>query len=125
MPALATARKRADGSRTDHRIAVLRALTALGIVYGDLGTSPLYTLQTIIKIVGGKISAPMMIGILSLIFWALTLTISVKYCVFVMRADNNGEGGNPRTDVTTRGEGVWRRTLAANRWSIRRRLDLW
>jgi KUP system potassium uptake protein len=93
MPALATPRKRADGSRTDHRIAVLRALTALGIVYGDLGTSPLYTLQTIIKIVGGKISAPMMIGILSLIFWALTLTISVKYCIFVMRADNNGEGG--------------------------------
>jgi KUP system potassium uptake protein len=68
-------------------------LTALGIVYGDLGTSPLYALQTIVQIVGGKVTASMMVGILSLIVWALIVTISVKYCVFVMRADNHGEGG--------------------------------
>jgi len=82
-----------DGSRFDRRTTATAALTALGIVYGDLGTSPLYTLQTITQMAGGKISPPMMVGILSLIFWALTLTISIKYCIFVMRADNNGEGG--------------------------------
>lgn len=80
-------------ARVDRRTTVPAALTALGIVYGDLGTSPLYTLQTITQIAGGRISPSTMIGILSLIVWALILTISIKYCVFVMRADNNGEGG--------------------------------
>ncbi len=68
-------------------------LAALGIVYGDLGTSPLYTLQTVVAASGGKIEANAALGIFSLIFWALILTISVKYCLFVMRADNRGEGG--------------------------------
>jgi KUP system potassium uptake protein len=85
--------KSPDSSRTDPSITARAALTALGIVSGDLGTSPLYTLQTIVQIVGGKVSATMMIGILSLIVWALILTISIKYCLFVMRADNDGEGG--------------------------------
>src|ERR1700684_3001975 len=80
-------------ARIDRRTTVSAALTALGIVYGDLGTSPLYTLQTIMQILGGKITPSTMLGVLSLIFWALILTISVKYCIFVMRADNNGEGG--------------------------------
>src|SRR6202049_2605401 len=69
------------------------ALAALGIVYGDLGTSPLYTLQAIIGATGGHFSPEVGLGILSLIFWALVITISVKYCLFVMRADNHGEGG--------------------------------
>jgi len=69
------------------------ALAALGIVYGDLGTSPLYTLQTVVEDAGGKVDAAAALGILSLIFWALIITISVKYCLFVMRADNHGEGG--------------------------------
>src|SRR5437764_15472033 len=69
------------------------SLTALGIVYGDLGTSPLYTLQTIVQTVGVKFTPQAALGILSLIFWALVITISAKYCLFVMRADNNGEGG--------------------------------
>jgi KUP system potassium uptake protein len=69
------------------------ALTALGIVYGDLGTSPLYTLQAVSQAVGGKFSAPAALGSLSLIFWLLVVTISIKYCLFVMRADNHGEGG--------------------------------
>src|ERR1700685_970470 len=80
-------------ARIDRRTTVSAALTALGIVYGDLGTSPLYTLQTITQICGGKISPPTLLGILSLRVWELILTISIKYCVFVMRADNNGEGG--------------------------------
>ena len=69
------------------------ALLALGIVYGDLGTSPLYTLQTIVRIMGDQFTLEAALGSLSLIFWALIITISVKYCLFVMRADNHGEGG--------------------------------
>jgi KUP system potassium uptake protein len=68
-------------------------LTALGIVYGDLGTSPLYTLQTVAQATGGQFSTASALGILSAIFWTLIITVSVKYCVFVMRADNHGAGG--------------------------------
>src|SRR5579872_2480231 len=68
-------------------------LTALGIVYGDLGTSPLYTLQTVVEATGGHFSTADALGVLSLIFWTLIITISIKYCLFVMRADNHGEGG--------------------------------
>ena len=69
------------------------SVAALGIVFGDLGTSPLYTFQTVIGDAGGKISAEVALGSLSLIVWALILTISIKYCLVVMRADNQGEGG--------------------------------
>jgi KUP system potassium uptake protein len=68
-------------------------LTALGIVYGDLGTSPLYTLQTVVQAMGGRFTQESALGVLSLIVWTLIITISVKYCLFVMRADNHGEGG--------------------------------
>jgi KUP system potassium uptake protein len=67
---------------------------ALGIVYGDIGTSPLYALRECFH--GAHGIAPTrenILGVLSLIFWALTLIISIKYLVFVMRADNKGEGG--------------------------------
>ena len=69
------------------------ALLALGVVYGDLGTSPLYTMQTVIAATGAHLTADSALGVLSLLFWTLILTISIKYCVFVMRADNHGEGG--------------------------------
>jgi KUP system potassium uptake protein len=69
------------------------ALAALGIVYGDLGTSPLYTLQTVVEATGGRFTTESALGILSLIVWTLIITISIKYCLFVMRADNHGEGG--------------------------------
>lgn len=69
------------------------ALAALGIVYGDLGTSPLYTMQTVVDDAGGHVDPHLALGILSLIFWTLIITISLKYCIFVMRADNHGEGG--------------------------------
>ena len=69
------------------------ALSALGIVYGDLGTSPLYTLQTVVEATGGRFTAESAMGVLSLIVWTLIITISIKYCLFVMRADNHGEGG--------------------------------
>jgi KUP system potassium uptake protein len=75
------------------KAAPLAALTALGIVYGDLGTSPLYTLQTVIQATGSHVSASAALGLLSLLVWTLIITVSIKYCVFVMRADNHGEGG--------------------------------
>src|SRR5690242_5045595 len=70
------------------------ALVALGVVYGDIGTSPLYALRECFF--GEHAIAPTpdnVLGVLSLIFWALLVVISVKYLVFVMQADNRGEGG--------------------------------
>jgi KUP system potassium uptake protein len=69
------------------------ALSALGVVFGDLGTSPLYTLQTVVQATGGRFTPHSALGILSLVVWTLIVTISIKYCLFVMRADNRGEGG--------------------------------
>jgi len=68
-------------------------LAALGVVFGDLGTSPLYTLQTVVQAMDGHFSRAGALGTLSLIIWTLIITISIKYCLFVMRADNHGEGG--------------------------------
>jgi KUP system potassium uptake protein len=70
------------------------ALTALGVVFGDIGTSPLYAFQVALIGVGHPVpTAPEIIGIVSLILWALTVMVSLKYVVFVLRADNDGEGG--------------------------------
>jgi KUP system potassium uptake protein len=69
------------------------AYGALGVVFGDLGTSPLYTLQTVVQATGGQFSPQTALGVLSLMIWTLLVTISIKYCLFVMRADNRGEGG--------------------------------
>ncbi|WP_341210875.1 KUP/HAK/KT family potassium transporter [Sphingomonas paucimobilis] len=82
-----------SGSSGTDRPSGWKALTALGIVYGDLGTSPLYTLQTVVQAAGGHFTSASALGILSLIVWTLIITISIKYCLFVMRADNHGEGG--------------------------------
>src|ERR1700721_1458340 len=69
------------------------SFAALGVVFGDLGTSPLYTLQTVVQATGGQFTPQSALGILSLIVWTLIITVSIKYCLFVMRADNHGEGG--------------------------------
>ncbi|MCM8594440.1 potassium transporter Kup [Accumulibacter sp.] len=70
------------------------ALAAMGVVYGDIGTSPLYTVK---EVFGGhhpvEVTPDNVLGILSLIFWAMTITVSLKYVVFITRADNKGEGG--------------------------------
>ena len=72
----------------------LLTLGALGVVYGDIGTSPLYSLRECFHGQHGVAAThDNVLGVLSLIFWSLTLIISVKYILFVMRADNNGEGG--------------------------------
>ena len=67
-------------------------LGALGVVYGDIGTSPLYTLKTALEWAGGATPA-VALGMFSLIVWTLIITTSVKYVALVMRADNDGEGG--------------------------------
>ncbi len=75
------------------KLAVV-ALAALGVVYGDIGTSPLYALKSCFSLHGGVTpTADNVLGLLSLIFWSLILVVSVKYLVLVMRADNRGEGG--------------------------------
>ncbi|KIP99545.1 potassium transporter Kup [Pseudomonas fulva] len=67
---------------------------AVGIVYGDIGTSPLYSLKEIFSPhYGVDLSQASVLGILSLIFWSLTLVVTVKYVMFILRADNGGEGG--------------------------------
>ena len=69
-------------------------LGVLGVVYGDIGTSPLYALKaSLTHFTGPGVGRPEILGVLSLIFWALVLTVTVKYVALVMRADNNGEGG--------------------------------
>jgi KUP system potassium uptake protein len=70
------------------------ALTALGVVYGDIGTSPLYAFQVALTGIGHPVpTAADVLGIVSLIFWALVLMVSLKYVVLALRADNDGEGG--------------------------------
>ncbi len=68
-------------------------LAALGIVFGDIGTSPLYTYKTVLDLAGGKPDIGATLGLLSLILWTLILITSVKYVLFAMRVDNDGEGG--------------------------------
>ncbi len=71
------------------------AIACMGVVFGDIGTSPLYTLSVTVKSAGagGQASPEAILGIVSLIFWSLILVISVKYAILIMRADNHGEGG--------------------------------
>jgi len=75
-------------------MAVL-TLGALGVVFGDIGTSPLYALQTVFTADGHAVHATPgeVFGVISLVFWSITMIVSVKYVTFIMRADNGGEGG--------------------------------
>ncbi len=74
---------------------VTATLGALGVVYGDIGTSPLYALREAARAAahGGTVTPDAILGIVSLIFWALILIISIKYALLILRADNHGEGG--------------------------------
>lgn len=86
--------KQASESPADHQFPVL-VLGALGVVYGDIGTSPLYAFREALHATG-RVAGPEaveVLGLLSLIVWALTLIVTVKYVGFVLRADNKGEGG--------------------------------
>src|SRR6202050_5024940 len=93
MSDIAITEDQTPASSISRPVTAAAALAALGIVYGDLGTSPLYTLPAVIEAVGGSFSPQIGLGILSLIVWSLIITVSIKYCLLVMRADNHGEGG--------------------------------
>src|SRR5688572_22870642 len=81
-------------SRAETRRLLLFSLAALGVVFGDIGTSPLYALRECFHGPHGiAVNRENVLGVLSLVFWALMLVISVKYIAFVLRADNKGEGG--------------------------------
>ena len=71
------------------------ALACMGIVFGDIGTSPLYALSVAAKAASadGQVSPQAVLGVVSLIFWSLIIVISIKYAILIMRADNHGEGG--------------------------------
>src|SRR3954464_10578918 len=74
-----------------NKVSIAGLLIALGIIYGDIGTSPLYVLNAIIS--GKTITEDLVIGSLSLIIWTLTLQTTVKYVILTLNADNKGEGG--------------------------------
>jgi len=87
------ARHHAEVNPVGRRLAVL-TLGALGVVYGDIGTSPLYALRECFSELYGLAPTPANVyGILSLIIWSILLVVAVKYIVFILRADNKGEGG--------------------------------
>src|SRR5579859_7050012 len=82
----------AHGKNTKYELTL--ALGALGVVYGDIGTSPLYALRECFHAHHGVPPTPQnVLGVLSLVVWSLIIIISIKYLVLVMRADNRGEGG--------------------------------
>ena len=85
-------RPASPGSGSHGSLGVL-SLAALGIVFGDIGTSPLYTFKTILDLAGGKPDTGVILGMLSLILWTMFIITSVKYVSFAMRVDNDGEGG--------------------------------
>jgi KUP system potassium uptake protein len=76
----------------DHPVRAALLLGALGVVFGDIGTSPIYAFREALKAAGGPSEAAVF-GVLSLVFWAIVLVVAIKYVVFVMKADNAGEGG--------------------------------
>ena len=91
-----------SASRVEHRVHPWArhsnpwaAIACMGVVFGDIGTSPLYTLNVAAKAAspGGSVAPEAAVGIVSLIFWSLIVVISIKYAVLIMRADNRGEGG--------------------------------
>ena len=85
--------ERAAEARPHNRALAAMALGALGVVYGDIGTSPLYTFKTVLQWSEGEANPVAALGMLSLIVWTLFVTTSIKYVAVVMRADNEGEGG--------------------------------
>ena len=85
-----------DIKKNNHKASIATlSLAALGVVFGDIGTSPLYTMKEVFSLSKHPVELTQfnVIGILSLIFWSLIMIVSVKYVAFIMRADNRGEGG--------------------------------
>ena len=106
------------------------ALACMGVVFGDIGTSPLYTLSVAVKSASpnGQVSPEAVLGIVSLIFWSLIIVISIKYAILIMRADNHGEGGilallalvSPRAPSATNGARPWWSSASSAHVALRR-----
>ena len=88
-----------------NRVTIAGLLVAIGIIYGDIGTSPLYVFSAIIK--GKEISESLILGGLSCIIWTLTLQTTIKYVILTLRADNKGEGGMFSLYALVRRHGKW------------------
>jgi KUP system potassium uptake protein len=80
-------------ARAEHQPRPLLMVGALGVVFGDIGTSPIYAFRESRNAAGVASPEMTVLGVLSLLFWALILVVAIKYVLFVMRADNQGEGG--------------------------------
>jgi KUP system potassium uptake protein len=94
LPVAATSRALSpDGHPAMTGSVTALGISALGVVFGDLGTSPLYTLKTVFAIAGAHASPDVALGVLSLVIWTLIVIVMVKYVSFAMRVDNDGEGG--------------------------------
>ncbi len=89
------------------KISLAGAIVTLGIVFGDLGTSPLYTMRAILNGAKDNINELLIFGSISCIFWTLTLSTTIKYVLIALRADNNGEGGIFALYALIRGKSTW------------------
>ena len=94
VPAVKSEQLHADQSSTKARFFAL-TIGSVGVVYGDIGTSPLYAFrEALVAATGsGSVTKDVVLGVLSLIFWSLILVVTLKYVILLLRADNNGEGG--------------------------------
>ncbi|HVB39221.1 MAG TPA: potassium transporter Kup [Vicinamibacterales bacterium] len=108
-----------DPSRSSAKRVAGLSLVALGVVYGDIGTSPLYALRECFFGEHAIVPSPANVfGVLSLIFWSLIIVISIKYLVFVMRADNRGEGGILALMALVRPDRAHGRQAQRRRWIL-------
>ncbi len=89
------------------KISIASLLVALGIVYGDIGTSPLYVVKSLIGVNNGLITKDIVYGGISLVFWTLTLQTTIKYILLTLQADNKGEGGIFSLYTLLRKRGKW------------------
>ncbi len=88
-----------------NKVTTASLLIALGIIFGDIGTSPLYVFNAIIN--GRTISEDLIIGTLSCIIWTITLQTTIKYVILVLKADNRGEGGTFALYALVRRQKKW------------------
>jgi KUP system potassium uptake protein len=98
----------ADGTPPQHSSLWALAIGSVGVVYGDIGTSPLYAFREAVAaaVESGPVTRAIVLGVLSLILWALIVVVAIKYVLILLRADNNGEGGTlSLTALATRARG--------------------
>ena len=99
--------KGTEQNSTINKLSLAGLLVTLGIVFGDLGTSPLYTMRAIISSGAENFNELLIYGGLSCIFWTLTLSATIKYIWITLRADNNGEGGIFALFALIKGKSSW------------------